>query len=185
MAHPLFFAGDRLDMAGSGARRRVGSLRTSRTKTGRPVEIFYHDASTMYDVPLDVLWEFMEDAEVHGNAHHPTLRHFEAKEISPTCFEATYETLKRGKWRWSRSRHTVYPPICKIGEHLEGDYAGTVLLFHYWPVGKRTRVEIWARLRSTVLSARKLRAHWRETFASAYKEDVAVLPKFLKQRRKG
>jgi hypothetical protein len=81
----------------------------------------------------------MQDGEIHGRAHGATLRHFEAKELSPTVFEATYEVRPGGKWRWSKSRHTEYPPVGKIGEHLEGDYAGTLLLIQYWPVGRRTR----------------------------------------------
>lgn len=149
-----------------------------------PAEVFFHDASCVYDAPIEALWEFMRDDEIHGAAHGPTLRNFVGKEISPTCFEATYEVLRDGQWRWSKSRHTEYPPVCKIGEHLEGDYAGTVFLIQYWPEGTRTRVDVWARLRSAVLSARELRAHWRESFANAYKEDVAVLPKFLKKRSK-
>ena len=171
-------------MARKAAVRRKRSARPTRSKPTRPVEVYFHDANTVYDAPIDVLWEFMRSGgEIHQGAHHPTLRNFRAKELSPTCFEASYETLRGGKWRKSRSRHTEYPPVCKVGEHLEGDYAGSILLFHYWPAGKRTYVEIWARLRSDVLSAAELRAHWRETFAHAFEEDVAVLPKFLEQRR--
>lgn len=167
------------------ANRRGRSPRSNRSKTARPVEVFFHDADTLYDAPIDVLWQFMVNGgELHKKAHHATLRNFEATELSPTCFEATYETLRGGKWRRSRSRHTEYPPVCKISEHLEGDYAGSILLFQYWPIGKRTRVEIWARLRSDVLSPGELRAEWRESLASAFKEDIAVLPEFLEQRRK-
>ncbi len=149
------------------------------------MEVFFHDAKTVYDAPIDLLWEFMNDGEIHGGAHHPTLRHFEGKDLSPTCFEAKFEAMRGGKWRKMRSRTTLYPPVCKVAEHLEGDYAGSIMLYHYWPVGKRTRVEIWARLRSNVLSARELRAHYRETWAHAYKEDIVVLPRFLRQRAKG
>lgn len=148
------------------------------------MEIFFHDANTVYNAPIDALWDFMRDGgEIHGNAHEATLRNFVGKELSPTCFEASYEILRGGKWIASKSRHTDYPPLCKIGEHLEGDYAGSVMLFQYWPDGKRTRVDVWARLRSETLSAAELRAHWRESFANAYKEDIAVLPKFLEQRK--
>lgn len=168
--------------AGSG---RGNPPRPTRSKTARPVQVFFHDADTVYNAPIEVLWEFMVNGgEIHGKAHHATLRNFEAEELSPTCFEATYETLRGGKWRKSRSRHTDYPPVCKIAEHLEGDYAGSIILFQYWPAGKRTRVDVWARLRSDVLSARELRAQWRETLANAFEEDVAVLPEFLKQRGK-
>ncbi len=159
---------------------RGHSPRSARSKPARPAEVFFRDANTVYDAPLEVLWEFMHDGEIHGSAHHATLRNFEGKDLSPTCFEASYEVLRGGKWRKSRSRHTEYPPLCKVAEHLEGDYAGSVMLFQYWPDGQRTRVDVWARLRSDVLSARELRAHWRESFANAFKEDVAVLPRFLK-----
>ncbi len=155
-----------------------------RARVPKPVEIFYHDAKTWYDAPIDLLWKFMEDEEFHAGAHHATLRNFHGKELSPTSFEAVYETRNRGKWGKYRSRHTRYPPLCKVDEHLEGDYAGTVTLYHYWPEGKRTRLEIWACLRSPTLSARELRAHWRESWAQAYREDNAVLPKFLKAHRK-
>lgn len=162
---------------------RAAGRRTPRRSARRRSEVFFHDTAAVYDAPLDALWEFMKDEETHGTAHGPTLRRFRAKELSPTSFEATYEILRGGRWRWSHSRHAEYPPLCKIGEHLEGDYAGSTFLIQYWPVGRRTRVEVWARLRSEVLTARELRAHWRESFANAFREDVAVLPKFLKTRR--
>ncbi len=149
------------------------------------MEVFFHDAGTVYDAPIEVLWEFILDGgEIHGGAHHATLRNFEGKDLSPTCFEASYEVLRGGEWRKSRSRTTLYPPVGKVAEQLEGDYAGSVLLWQYWPIGKRTRVDVWAHLRSDVLSARELRAQWRESLTNAYEEDVAVLPKFVKQRGK-
>ena len=172
-------------MSRKAATGRGSSPRSARSKTARPPEVFFHDADTVYDAPIEVLWEFiLNGGEIHGGAHHATLRHFEGKDLSPTCFEATYEILRGGEWRKSKSRTTLYPPICKVSEQLEGDYAGSVLLWQYWPTGKRTRVEVWARLRSDVLSAKELRAHWRESLANAFEEDVAVLPKFLKQRGK-
>ncbi|MCI4330356.1 MAG: hypothetical protein L3K19_00710 [Thermoplasmata archaeon] len=127
----------------------------------------------------------MDNGETHSGAHGPTLLNFEGKEISPTCFEATCEVLRAGKWRWSKSRHSAYPPLCKVSEHLEGDHARTTFLIQYWPVGKRTGVDVWARLRSDVLSAQKLRARWRESFLNAYDQDIVVLPRFLSQRKKG
>ena len=163
--------------------RRGSPPRSTRSKIARPVEVYFHDADTVYDAPVEALWQFILDGgEVHGSAHHATLRNFEGKDLSPTCFEASYEVRRGGEWRKSRSRTTLYPPLCKVAEQLEGEYAGSVLLWQYWPVGKRTRVDVWARLRSDVLSAQELRAHWRESLANAYDEDVAVLPKFLKQR---
>lgn len=157
-----------------------------RSRATRTVEVFFHDASAVYDAPLEALWDFMQkDEEFHPQAHGKTLRNFKGKDLSPNSFEATYEVWRGGKWRRARSRHAEYRPVCKIGEHLEGDYAGTVILIQYWPVGRRTRVEVWARLRSDVLSARELRAHWRESFAQAYREDVAVLPGYLKKHGKG
>ncbi len=150
------------------------------------MEVFFHDAGTVYDAPLDALWDFMKkDEEFHPRAHGKTLRNFQGKELSPNSFEATYEVLRGGKWRWARSRHSEYPPLCKIGEQLEGDYAGSVFVISYWPAGRRTRVDVRARLRSTVLTARELKAHWRESFANAYHEDIVALPKFLKKRGKG
>ena len=149
------------------------------------MEVFYHDANTVYDAPIDVLWDFMlKDEEFHPTAHAHALRNFDGKSLSPTCFEATFEVRRGGEWHRSRSRITDYPPLCRIVEELEGDYAGTIFLVQYWPAGKRTHVDIWARLRSDVLTAQQLRAHWRESLASAFKEDVSVLPKFLKKRGK-
>ncbi len=171
-------------MARKARRGTAHPPRATRSRTAGPVEVFFHDANTVYDAPIEVLWEFMHDGEIHGNAHHATLRNFEGKDLSPTCFEATYEVLRGGEWHRSRSRHTEYPPLCKVAEHLEGDYAGSVMLFRYWPAGKRTRVDVWARLRSDVLSAKELTAHWRESFANAFEEDVAVLPQFLRKRGK-
>ncbi|HEV2317119.1 MAG TPA: hypothetical protein VGV89_06045 [Thermoplasmata archaeon] len=165
---------------------RAGRGKPARKKEGKisaPVEVYFHDSTALYDAPIDDLWEFMRDEEIHGAAHGPTLRNFEGRELSPTSFEATYEILRGGKWYWSKSRHTEFPPLCKIGEHLEGAYAGTIFLIHFWPEGERTRVEVWARLRSDVLSAKDLRAHWRESFTNAYSEDIAVLPRFMKAKR--
>ncbi len=169
--------------AGSG---RGNPPRSTRGKTARPVEVFFHDADTVYDAPIDALWDFMlKDEEFHPKAHANVLRNFEGKDLSPTSFEATYEVWRGGKWRRSKTRITDYPPVCRVVEELDGDYAGTIFLVQYWPAGKRTRVDIWARLRSDVLSARELRTHWRESYANAFKEDLTVLPQFLKKRGEG
>lgn len=158
------------------------SPRGASGRQNREVELFFHDPPDFYNLPIDQLWEFMRDDQTHGEAHGATLRNFDGKELGPNRFEATYEVRRGGRWRWSRSRHTDYPPLCRIGEHLEGDYAGSIFTIHYWPVGRRTRVEVRARLRSNTLTAKALAAHWRESFANAYREDVAVLPAFLKAR---
>lgn len=150
------------------------------------VEVFFEDAATFYDAPLEDLWEFMlHGGEIHGSAHAATLRNFKGVRRSATCFEATYEEWVGGRWSRCRSRHTSFRPICKIDEHLEGDYAGTVILFRYWPAGRRTRVDVSAVLRSEVLSAGELRAHWRDDLARNFEEDAAVLPRFLKQQGPG
>lgn len=165
---------------------RRNPRRSTRSKTARPVEVFYHDANTVYNAPIDVVWEFMlNGGDIHGEAHSGTLRNFDGKDLSPNCFEATYEALRGGKWYKCSGRYTAYPPVCKIAELLKGPYAGSIILFQYWPEGKGTRVDVWAHLQSNSLSAKELRMHWVDLLANAYREDIAVFPKFLEQRRKG
>jgi hypothetical protein len=160
---------------------------TPRRKTGRPAEGFFHDGSAVYDAPIDVLWEFIltQDEDLHWAAHTVVVRKFWRKDLSPNSFVGGGEFLREGKWRKDKIRSTLYPPICRVNEWLEGEYAGTIMLQQFWPEGKRTRMDTWMRLRSDVLSAKEMKTQWRHVFAKSYKEDMSVFPKFLQQRGKG
>ncbi len=135
----------------------------------------------MYDVPLDVLWEFM-DWEGHGEAHEKSGRNFEILDRSPRGTLLTYETFRGGAWRKVKAWSLDFPPLGRFVEEIEGLYAGTQLVFLYTPVGARTRLDIVARFVSAELDAATLERHMAESIDAAGIEDEPYLQRFARSR---
>ena len=90
---------------------------------------YFEDRGSVYDAPIEVLWDFMEkDEEFHPKAHTTTLRNFEAKDISEVTSLVRCEVQGgSGKWRTMVARITSIRPAVRVNEELEGPYAGSKL----------------------------------------------------------
>jgi hypothetical protein len=137
--------------------------------------VYFEDRGTVYDAPIDILWDFMlKDDEFHPRAHHSSLRKMKWKDLNEITGEGTCEVVRGGKWDKMRFRITTIPPFVRIQEDLAGRYAGQKKVFLYSPKGKRTVVDVY------VLTPKEVAEETRRTLAHAYEEDVPALREFVR-----
>lgn len=143
--------------------------------------VYFRQEGTIYDVPLDVLWEFL-DWEGHGQAHEKSGRNFAILDRTPRGTLVTYETFRGGEWRKVTAWSLDIPPLGRFVEEVEGLYAGTQLVFLYTPMGRRTRLDIVARFVSADLDAEALERQMADSIDAAGVEDEPYLERFARSR---
>ena len=149
-----------------------------------PSLVFFEDRGTVYDAPLEVVWDFMlKDETFHPQAHTTSLRNFEGKPLSDVTNLITCEVRKGGKWRRLVSRLTTIRPAVRIAEELEGPYAGSKMVFVYTPRGSRTIVDVLCYMRSLELTPEQIEVDTRRTLANAFREDAPWFRKYARSRK--
>jgi hypothetical protein len=177
-------------MARKKTRRRSASGRNARAarivKTPgdrpSPVLTYIEDRGTVYDVPLEVLWDFMKkDEEFHPRAHAATLRNMEVEELSEITSRIGYELQWRSRWRKMVSRLTEIRPAVRIDEELVGPFAGSKKVFLYSPRGSRTSVDVLCYMQSSELSPKEVERVTLDDLAKNHAEDEPYLRRFAKK----
>lgn len=137
--------------------------------------VYFEDRGTVYDAPIDVVWDFMlTDNEFHPKAHHSTLRRMKWKDVNDITGEGTCEVLRGGKWDKMRFRMTTVPPLVRIQEDFAGRHAGQKVVYLYTPKGKRTAVDVF------VWAPKDAAEEMRRSLASAFEEDVPALREYVR-----
>ncbi|MGA2663657.1 MAG: SRPBCC family protein [Nitrososphaerales archaeon] len=150
------------------------------TKAGESADFaYFEDKGSVYDAPIDVVWDFMNDGEFHPQAHAGSLRNMRWKEVNEITGEATCEVVRGGRWIKMKARITTVPPLVRISEEFEGAYAGSKMVFLYTPKGNKTGIDVYVRAPKAVAD------ELRETLAKAFREDVPMLRAFARKRRQG
>lgn len=146
--------------------------------------VYFEDRGTIYDAPLETLWDFMErDEEFHPRAHRSEVRNFVDEKLSDVSILIRYERLMEGGWVNMACRMTTVRPAVRVQEDLDGPYAGSTTVYLYTPQGDRTAVDIFGYARSSTLSAEEIRRDKAKTYSNAYAEDVPYLRRFAEQQR--
>ena len=154
-----------------------------RERKGLPNMTYFVDRGSVYDAPIEVLWDFMEkDEEFHPKAHGTSLRNFEAKEISEVTSLVRCEVREGGRqWKKMVARITSIRPAVRITEELEGPYAGSKTVYFYSPQGRKTAVDVLFYTRSSELTPEEIRRDKLTTHASAFAEDRPFLRRFARK----
>jgi hypothetical protein len=161
----------------SPAKHRTGTQR----KALSPRVTYVEDRGAVYEAPVEVVWDFMEDEEFHPRAHTADVRNFEAKALSEVTTLLSYERRKGDRWDKLVCRMTVIRPAVRIQEDLDGPYAGSKTVFLYTPVGERTVVDVFGYVQSSELTAVEIKRDRKTTWAKAYSEDLPYFRRFAKQ----
>ncbi len=164
--------------------RRRGGVGARRRKADAPTNIVYfEDRNTLYDAPLDVVWDFMtKDETFHPRAHKGSVRKFASKALSEITGLLSWEERDGPRWRRRSARMTVVRPAVRIQEELDGRYAGSTLVFVYSPRGRRTRVDVLCYMQPDGRTPAQLEAAWRREFSKNFREDGPWLRKFARSR---
>jgi hypothetical protein len=169
---------------GSAGGRNAGAKLTARTPRSRSsTDLTYvEDRGTVYDVPLEVLWDFMKkDEEFHPKAHSASLRNFEAEKVSEVTSVLRYEIRAGGRWRRMVSRLTEIRPAVRIDEELEGPFAGSKKVFLYSPRGRKTSVDVLCYMRSSEVPPSELERVTLKDLADNHAEDEPFLLRFARK----
>ena len=147
--------------------------------------VYFEDRGTVYDGPLDVVWDFiMKDETFHPQAHTGVVRNFKSKALSDVTEVLSWETLEGRKWHARSARFTTIRPALRIQEDLDGPYAGSTKVFVYSPRGPRTVVDVLCYMRSPKLTPRQIEVDFRKTLAGAYREDVPWFRKYVRSLKR-
>lgn len=158
-----------------GAKRRKADPPTSL--------VYFEDRNTVYDAPLDVVWNFMtKDETFHPRAHKGLVRKFESKALSPITGLLSWEERVGPRWRRRSARMTEVGPAVRIQEEIDGRYAGSTLVFVYSPRGRRTRVDVFCYMQSVERTPRQIEDDWRVNFSKNFREDGPWLRRFAGSR---
>ena len=143
--------------------------------------VYFEDRGTVYDAPLEVVWDFiMKDETFHPQAHESVVRNFKSKALSDVTEVLSWEKLEGRKWHKRSGRFTTIRPALRIQEDLDGPYAGSTMVYVYSPRGPRTAVDVLCYMRSTELNPRQIEVEFRRTLGGAYREDVPWLRKYVR-----
>src|SRR5579871_1868505 len=120
------------------------ALKKSPKKKKEGELVYFEDRGTVYDAPIDFLWDFiLKDNEFHPRAHQNTLRNMKSKNLSDITEEGSCEVVRGGRWSKMRYRMTTIPPFVRIVEDFAGRYAGQRMVFIYTSKGKGTAVDVF------------------------------------------
>jgi hypothetical protein len=146
-----------------------------------PKVTYVEDRGAVYDAPLEVVWDFMNDETFHPKAHTAVVRNFEEKSLSEVTTLLSYERRNKDRWEKMVCRMTTIRPAVRIQEDLDGPFAGSKTVFLYTSQGERTVVDVFGYVRSSEMTEAEIKRDRRKTWANAYSEDLPYFRRFAKQ----
>jgi hypothetical protein len=171
------------DVSKNGRTMRATSKHVTKTlgKAVPPELTYVEDRGAVYDAPLEVVWDFMNDEKFHSKAHSAAVRNFEEKPLSEVTTLLRYERRNGNRWEKMVCRMTTIRPAVRIQEDLDGPFAGSKTVFLYTSQGERTVVDVFGYVRSSDMTPAELKRERRRTWANAYAEDLPFFHRFAKQ----
>jgi hypothetical protein len=171
------------DVSENGHTMKATSKNISKTQRNAiPPEVTYvEDRGAVYDAPLEVVWDFMNDETFHPKAHTAAVRDFEERPLSEVTTLLSYERRNGNRWQKMVCRMTTIRPAVRIQEDLDGPFAGSKTVFLYTSQGERTIVDVFGYVRSSEMSSAEIKRERRKTWANAYSEDLPFFRRFAKQ----
>lgn len=143
---------------------------------------YVEDRGAVYDAPLEVVWDFMNDETFHPNAHTAEVRNFEEKPLSEVTSLLSYQRRNGDRWEKMVCRMTTIRPAVRIQEDLDGPYAGSKTVFLYMSKGERTVVDVFGYVQSSEMTPAEIKRDRKKTWANAYSEDLPYFRRFAQQQ---
>jgi len=139
------------------------------------------DEGSHFDVPVDVLWKYIQAPQDHGAAH-PSSRNQQMKPLTETSFILSQEENMNGQWIKTANRITIFPPLGMSIEVLEGPLAGSKMINIYTPKGNRTGIDVYGEFVSKQIPGAQLEHAVRANLEMAFDQDVAGLRSFTSKK---
>jgi hypothetical protein len=145
---------------------------------GTPV-ILLRDEGSIFEAPIDQVWEFVGSREPHAAAHrHRAVRREREHENSGSY---SWEQDFEGKPARFTMRWTTFHPLGIAYEVLEGPFLGSKFFLYYVPQGNRTGVDLVGVFSSPSIPDAQLEESVRRFFAIEFEQDQAGLAEWRRR----
>jgi hypothetical protein len=144
--------------------------------------VFVKDEGSVFDAPIDVVWQYIFGGEGHDSAHKTT-RNPKFGKVSDITILYGSERFLRGKWAPDRMRITMVPPISVVTEWLEGQLEGSKMVYVYSPEGNKTRIDVYGEFTSKTLPKDEVEAAAREFLEMEFAADAPAVREFAKKAK--
>lgn len=131
--------------------------------------VFVLDEGSVFEMPLDEVWAFVDSGDEHAAAHHH--RNVSRERPSPTQGVAHWEQEFEGRTEPFTMRWTSLHPLGCTYQVLEGPFAGSVFFLYYTPLGPRTGVTVVGHFVSPSIPEADLEAAVRRFFSVEFDQD--------------
>lgn len=135
--------------------------------------VFLRDEGSLFDAPLDTVWQFVSSGPKHSEAHRH--RATERRTLSGNSGEYTWEQDFGGKSERFTMRWTTSYPVGIAYEVLEGPFAGSRFFLYYVPRGRQTEVVVVGEFVSPTLPESEVGAAVDRFLSTEFEQDRAAI----------
>jgi hypothetical protein len=143
--------------------------------------VYIRDEGSMFDAPVNVVWEFVQSDTDHGSSHKGR-RNFQRKQLGENTVQLDWEQDVDGKWIQMSNRLTFHPPIGFFVEPMAGPMAGSKFFNYYVPKGEKTEVVVVGDWNSSMIPPAQLEKAVMANLEKVFKEDSAGIEEFKKKK---
>jgi hypothetical protein len=145
--------------------------------------VFIRDEGSVFDAPVDRVWEYIFGGEGH-DVSHTTTRGGRMKVLNKDPFVLQYRAERKYRTKWVREtmRISFFPPVATVQELLDGPMKGSRWTYVYTPMGRKTQIDVFGEFRSKTLPARTLKTVARKFLANEFAEDAPAVHALARSR---
>jgi hypothetical protein len=145
--------------------------------------VFVEDAGSVFEAPIDVVWEYIFGGGAHDQ-QHPTTRNAKIESVSEVTLLYNAERMFRGKWGPDKLRISMFRPVSVVTEWLAGPFEGSKLVYLYTPVGSKTRIDVYGEFTSKTLPESEVEAAAREWLRGEFNDDAPAVRALAETKKK-
>ncbi len=143
--------------------------------------VFVRDEGSVFDAPLEVVWDFFGSGPEHSRAHRH--RNVARERLSERSGSYTWEQDFRGAPTCFDMRWTSFPPVGLGYDVVGGPFVGSTFFLYYTPQGDRTGVAVVGEFVSPTLPASEVAAAVDEFFSLEFAQDSAAIRERMRRRQ--
>lgn len=135
--------------------------------------VHIRDEGSVFDVPIDRVWEYVASGDRHSRAH--AHQGFRRQQLSDRSGEYSWEQPFDGRLQRFTMRWTSYRPLGVAYDVTEGPFAGSTFFLYYGSMGDRTAVTMVGEFVSPTMAESQIPAAVDRFFTTEFEQDLAAL----------
>jgi hypothetical protein len=140
-----------------------------------PPMVFVLDEGSVFDAPLDVVWDFVGLGDEHSHAHHHRAWRRQRGEGNSGTY--SWEQEFAGQPTRFTMHWVSYHPLGVAYGVLEGPFAGSHFFLYYTPHGKTTGVTVVGEFASPTIPEARLESEVLRFFSIEFEQDHEAIRK--------